>query len=487
MGALLLCLIGAQGVFANVYASGVVCAGVTNGAAGSITYWLNENADSGVTIDIVSWEGAQPTVRTLTGPTTKGKHVVTFDGKDGSGTALPVGQYGVKITASDNGYSLWTQISSSTNATCMYSGQDVAINNNSESPAFGRIYISNATTGTPTVPTWYTGGSLKEGLYAFNPDQTYLEGLEGVFGYCTANATIGYPFPDYILNVQANVSTSKGVTVDADDNVYLTDYANGREYLWRSDAAFSASSLVSLFTALSDPLVPAEKGHGNVIGCQVVGSGADRILYYCDEDIIAAQGHAFMKAELGNKTSLDTPTMAGVEVVPPPAGSWVNLGDIAVDSAGNYYAQVYRWYTASKDALWKFAPDGTTVLWQLDNATYYTIYYGVGLDEARNRVYIVQYQNQDDVASPSVLYQIDMTTGAEISSYAMPPAGAVVSRGYRGCNVDAVGNVYVISSLVETWLVLSPPDGPNSFVTWKNQPGPPAPLAVQEKCWTLYQ
>jgi len=443
---------------ANVYASQVTVTGVTNGSAGSISYYLNENADNGVTLEIVSWN-TQSTVRTLSGGTTVGKHTVSWDGNDSGSTPVPAGEYGVKITASDDGYSAWTQISSLDASHSMYAGRSIRINRNPTSPVFGRIYVTNYATGTPAAGLV---GPQNLGLYAFNPDGSYLEGLESSMGYCTGNGDAGYP------GGATDVRGPYAISIGEDDRVYVSDYRDTYENLFFGDDSFSAGSVNTLLSAGD------LTNHGNILDMVIKGTGASRQMYYVDEDIIAAQGHAVMQMTIGDLTNADAVT--GAEIIPPPGGSWVNLQGLCIDSAGVIYPQVYRWYPNSKPGLYRF--ESGTEIWALDETQYYRVYHGVVLDEDHDRLLAAYYGAADGGPTSGTLYVVNPGTGAVSETVDL------IDDGVRGIGVDAAGNVYAVASTSEWWRVWSPPDGANSFVTWVNQP-PPA--NVHDENWIRYR
>ncbi len=71
---------------------------LSDGAA-TMTYDLDSNADN-VTIEIIDEDGNN--VRTLTVDGSAGRHEVTWDGKNGAGSALPDGLYGFVVKAVDS-------------------------------------------------------------------------------------------------------------------------------------------------------------------------------------------------------------------------------------------------------------------------------------------------------------------------------------------------------------------------------------------------
>jgi hypothetical protein len=167
---------------ANVFASnakingGTTDVSVAQGASVTISYILNEPASAGVTLKVLS--GAT-TVRTLALPgggagALRGLNTVTWDGKDNSGNLVPAGNYSVSITAASSGYSGWTVTSDDNNdGNYSYESRGIAVDRNTNSPYYGRVFVANAYPGPGTL----TGDLV--GIQMLNADGSYAD--EGGF------------------------------------------------------------------------------------------------------------------------------------------------------------------------------------------------------------------------------------------------------------------------------------------------------------------
>lgn len=198
----------------NVYVTDVKLNGapvlVTGGAPGAVTinYRLNEPATLGVTVNISS----STNIRTLTATNDVpgAVNTIIWDGNDSNGIAAPAANYLVSITAAAAGYTNWTQINSDTNgANYVFDPLGVAVNCNSNSPFYGRVFMDNATTGPN--PQSAPGDNVT--LLKLNADDTYpIDGPDGTGGYYGIEET-GLP---------AQPATQK-LRVGADDRLYMND------------------------------------------------------------------------------------------------------------------------------------------------------------------------------------------------------------------------------------------------------------------------
>src|ERR1035437_1592220 len=193
---------------ANVYATNIRLNGGTNNVSGAsggsvtISYLLNEDATAGVAIDIKS--GAV-TVRTISiaggNPgATRGANSVIWDGKDNSSNNVPAGAYTVQITAAAAGYDDWTQISVDL-SNYVYRPTGMAVNRNTNSFYYGRVFVGNATSG----PNAATDPGDMVGIQKFNADGS--PAAEGIF------SSGGWPWA-------GNGFSPWKIEVAADDFVY---------------------------------------------------------------------------------------------------------------------------------------------------------------------------------------------------------------------------------------------------------------------------
>lgn len=174
---------------ANVYATDVKLNGsrslITTNAAGllTITYILNEPATLGVAINITSGTNLIRTISARPGAngTLRGLNLVRWDGYDSNTNPVPLGNYLISITASASGYTNWTQISLDANAANhVYDPRGVAVDNNSNSLFYGRVFIGSA--GTGQFPATIPGDN--DTILKLNADGTFADdGPDGNGGF----------------------------------------------------------------------------------------------------------------------------------------------------------------------------------------------------------------------------------------------------------------------------------------------------------------
>jgi len=199
---------------ANVYATDIQINGsLTSARAGTgssitITYRLNQTADRGVMVNIL--QGAT-VVAAIAGGTNMGLNSVSM-----SSSKLGVGTYSVSITAAATGFPVWTKTSlDSTNNVAVYP-EGIAIDNNTNSPYYGRVMVGCASSGTQN------GVTQQCGIYKMNADGSPAD--EGSFGYG------GYTTDDNGDTATGEMPSANGLNpwalrIGEDDRVYMLDYS----------------------------------------------------------------------------------------------------------------------------------------------------------------------------------------------------------------------------------------------------------------------
>ena len=301
---------------ANVYATRVrLNGGTTNlvtgqGPAISISYVLNEPATLGVTIEIKS---ASSTVRSLVltngaAGTARGTNLVVWDAKDGNSNAVSGGTYSVSVTPRASGYTGWTQINFDTNS--IWAPQGIAVNRNTNSPYYGRVYVANAATGPN--PDFIPGDIL--GIQKFNADGTFAE--EGPV------STGGWPWPgDYV--------TPWKVEVGDDDRVYVSDMTGTGDVL-SFDPLLSTNSFLTVFRADNASGAP-----GMFSGPFVSGTGTNATFWMADTNSAGTGVRRWTFGAGGVLATNDT----GVTAVQTGLGSDLNThpNDMALDRSNRIY------------------------------------------------------------------------------------------------------------------------------------------------------
>jgi hypothetical protein len=204
---------------ANVYATDIKLNGslstITNapGVTVYITYILNEPATAGVTVNILQGNSV---VAAIAGGTNMGLNSVSWGGTNSAGNLVSNGTYSVSITAGAVGYSTWTQTSlDSTNNVAVHP-QGIAVDNNTNSPYYGRVMVGCASSGTEN------GVTQQCGIYKMNADGSPAD--EGSFGYG------GYTTDDYGDSATGEMDNGHGynpwrLRIGDDDRLYMEDWS----------------------------------------------------------------------------------------------------------------------------------------------------------------------------------------------------------------------------------------------------------------------
>jgi len=432
-----LLLAAASPTWANVYASGLV-----KTAPDTISYVLNENADTNVQIQVWEVGGAQVYTEDL-GRQDKGTHTWTWNGTGGMSGLT----YTIKIVASDPGYSAWTKLSTNTTQTNFYSPRGVCVNSNQGSQYFGRVYVCESVGGlTTTAPT--NSRTTTDGLYLLNADLTDAVG-------------------------QGDTARSGGVTwgagnspfkvgVGPDNNVYVCDYSDTNSGIWMGGPDFTTASPVLANTSRAASGLCTN--HGSISAFLVEGTGSGRVLYTMDEDYPSSS------ASLGSiwKYALGT-----------SASNYATVPTRQYDDAGNNVIQNYYngiahasdgtwWLTQERagntsdtlSSLIQVSATGNTVLWKSVPALGspssndpLRCTRGLAYDPSHNYLALATY-----LSGKVIIF--DPTTKAIASSIT-----TVSNATNRDVAFDAAGNLYVVDNNNERLWVYSPPDGANSFTT----------------------
>jgi hypothetical protein len=474
----------------------------------TISYILNEWATA-VVITIKQNDVVVKTIRI--GPdengSFKGPNSVVWDGTLDTGGSASNGVFTIEILAKDEiGHQTWELISlDQAPHNWFWSCAGVAANRRQTSPCFGMIYVCERSGGTSSVlDAIYT----ERGLYLFNSFAFYLANNQSS-SYATGNAVVSWiPFGG---------NSPVGVYVGPDDRVYLSVLGTtGSEGgVVSGDGLYGASSVTEILP------VHNLSNHGAVSRTAVVGTGSSRILYACEQ---LGEMTDFDPQTL----SQNTKSVLRRYRIADSNGPFLEqgeqlLGDILVrpfdidfDSKGYMYvvqnetterATVNNTWGLSK---WDISVDPPQEIWHVPTASLppsdfkpvgllprligfaekisspsapATNFVGIDIDEAHHRLYVAR-RGANSRAAGGPIFQIlqfsmetgDFTDGLDTSvnvyvangDTIVEDLGTAKDRGYnqRDVAVDAAGNVISVNSNTEALRVYSPPDGPNSFLTF---------------------
>ncbi|HSU55900.1 MAG TPA: hypothetical protein VLT36_17725, partial [Candidatus Dormibacteraeota bacterium] len=417
---------------ANVYASNVrVNGGTTNvalAAGGTVTvsYTLNEPATLGVAIDFkIGASTVRSIIVTNGGPgALQGTNSVVWDGKDGGGSPVGGGTYTVNVTPAASGYTNWAQISSDSRTNNQITApRGVSVNNNINSPFFGRVFVGNAN---------QAGASDKVGILKWNADGS--PATEGAFsdgGYDWAHGFL----PD-------NYSPYK-IETGPDDRLYVSDFS-GNGLIFSFDQTISSNSLKSVLRADNYPDFQVQFD-----GFAVSGSAGAIQLWVADE---RGGGTGIRHWNL-TAGGTNAPGDTGTTVIQPADGLPLDglPADVALDKNNNIYA-IQLAYTGgggeSTNRLLSFAPYGgfpeTNANWSFStNGDAYTGAYGVAVDPSASYV-AVGFAGDFGVngdGGNGVLAVFAASNGAPVS---FPFATNNIQHQYLDVAWDNAGNLYAL-------------------------------------------
>ena len=304
-----------EGAYPNIYAYGLKLESTNDG----VTVGFNLNAPA-TEVKVLAYdaEGNEYVVATVSGAAAE-YQTVALNTAD-----LPAGTYTWAVYAAadlvtEDDPVLVRQYSSMSFA----SPRGVTIDNNTNSPYFGQIYVSD-------------GGTAVEnsGLYVFSPklesdEQLYTTGWSGSKA-SPMRAMVGEDGLVYITDWSDN-----------EGNIHIFNPANPTEEKLVFGGVFSGTA--GIWNTEDNKFI-----HGSISGCYVTGTGAERVLYTFDEDYTPAEGNVMcmLRYDIG---ALETPWAAepsavvynnadkfeqngDSKILPSVAGGWWISQDRASDS-----------------------------------------------------------------------------------------------------------------------------------------------------------
>jgi len=449
-------LAAAFSIRANVYPTNIKLnnsfTGITvqAGSPVRISYILNEAASGGVVIKVLT-NGILVKSISLAGGTAgtlRGTNVVVWDGTgNGSGSVAP-GSYSVAITAASHGFKVWTQTTDDlADGNIVWDGRGIAVDQNTNSPYYGRIFIANAAANDPGANNWL---GYQVGIEKCNADGSYAD--EGGL------STGGYPWA-------GDGYSPWHLEVSADDFVYVTDFTtNGQVTRW--DATISTNSQLrvlrpdnwtNLSVGLSGPAISKVDTNSYLWMADTTFPFDSRI------------GQGILRYSLlsdGTCATNDT----GTTVVAVGGSLTGNPVDVALDTNGNIYTiefraesgdpgnRVFRFpaYNASTNNVGPI----TNADWAV-GATNDTMAGASGIAVDPTGTYVAVAFSGLSIITNGCTQILYATNGAVVTNLDL--ADGLIHLD-QDCAWDAVGNVYYLDSYGIAWRAFSPP-GTNQATT----------------------
>jgi hypothetical protein len=444
------CFLAVNAARANVYATNLRVKHSTNNAAiapGSpveISYILNEPASAGVTVQILSDTNVVNSFEFLSDDNgaLRGTNSVFWDGTDTNGAPVAEGLYSISITARSDGYTEWTRTTDDANTNnYVCEPRGIAVNNNTNSPYYGRVFVGNAHSGASGKP----GDNV--GILKLNADGSDAD--EGAF------TTGGYDWA-------GDFYSPWKIDVAADDKVYINDW---NALTFGVVLAFDEELSTTPIDVIDDDNWP-NNGFGDISGPAVTGGGLDTKIWMADVSTNFGQSAGIVQYSLATNYAVADNDMGVTAVTTTNSDLDMAPYDVSLDRAGHIYT-IQRVDTQDnpENRLMRFpAFDGTNALsnvdWKIgasDNSLVNA--YGVAanpdgtLVAVAVRGYGSNGQFQDGGTSV-----FDATTGELIARF---------SDGTNSCTDvawDNVGNLYVTDAGESNWRAYSPP-GTNQSTT----------------------
>jgi hypothetical protein len=442
VGFVILCLSGTS-VRANVYATdvqinGSLRAGVLlPGSPLTITYILNDTASAGVSVRIFSGTNLVKSFSsdTATAGTNVGLNSIIWDGSTNGGTNFAAsGAYTVQITAASAGYCTWTNITDDGTNFSVPVPRGIAVNQNTNSPYYGRIFVANTYTDY--------------GIFKFNADGSPAD--EG--GFSTGGLPWGGPSDKY---------SPWKMAISADDKVYIDDYS-GDGVVYKFDQIISSSHVE---TAIGPGNYPTNDPTPQLSGLAVTGRGANTQIWMADENPSVSSGIIVWDAATNGVAAMNDPG----SVVAPVCTNALNEApyDIALDTNGYIYtiqfiASVYD----PSNPLMRFPPytgePETNADWAVGGGdTNLVEAYGVAVNPAANLVALAVVGGGDVETAPTGGLYLFCATNGNLMGNIDETGGDP----YYDVAWDAVGNLYALDGYAQVWRAYSPP-GTNQSTTF---------------------
>ena len=461
---LFLALAGAPSARANVYATNIKLydsaatppplasvspanpALLLPGRSLKMDYLLNDDATVGVVVEIFYGTNVLRTISLPPGNpgTVRGANSILWDGTDDQGSNAALGTYSVRITAAASGYGGWTQFSDDFNAgNYVFEPRGLAVNQNTNSPYYGRVFVGNAFEGTD--PGRNPGD--KVGLQKLNADGSSAE--EGIF------SDGGWPWA-------GNTLSPWKMEVSEDDYLYVADRASNGLVLRFNQTISPASRLM----VLRNDNRPGG-GSAKLNGPFITGAGTNSQIWMADVNPTNRVGIRRWNVAAGGALATND---WGLTVVQADGGSDLDACpyDVAVDKDGRIYV-VQNALDAglpepnSKILRFPANPSGATPLtnadWKLSGAGAFPGAFGIAVDSTGTYVAVAQRGVSANNHTGAALTVLATTNGGTVTTLA---AGS--SYDHVDVAWDNVGNLYGLDNFSSRWRAYSPP-GANAATT----------------------
>ncbi|MGA2174889.1 MAG: hypothetical protein ABSH38_07910 [Verrucomicrobiota bacterium] len=429
----------------------------------NISYILNEPATAGVTINVLSGSNVIRAINLPAGNpgALRGTNLVVWDGNDSHTNAVPAGTYSIAVTPAATGYTNWTQISVDTNAgNYVYHPYGIAVDNNTNSPYYGRVLVGNSQTGpnSATVP------GDKDGILKCNADGSFAD--EGGFGNGGYNVsdTGETAAPGEMVDDGYNDLPQK-MRIGEDDRLYMNDWTGYGRVVAFDMAVTTNQTVLSSANYASNPFFDNSMATGwNSL--DVTGAGTTNgLLWYGAYDSPNSAGIWIWHLTNGVANPADT---TGTQAI-GAGGSLTQSanGGIMVDTNYDIFAGQYGTAVGNqrcmvftnwnKGSAWGGSAELTRTAWAAGGADgTFLNNYDLTINSRQHPVYAACAMVGPNAFGIRIL---NATNGSTIQTNLDWP------NAYSITAWDNVGNLYAGSPSLHVWRVFSPPAGANQSTT----------------------
>ncbi|MGD0815095.1 MAG: hypothetical protein ABSA83_15960 [Verrucomicrobiota bacterium] len=424
---------------ANVYATDIKLNGsldaavIVPGDVLTVSYILNDTASGGVWVRIYSGTNLVQTLSSAEeeAGTNSGLNTAIWSNTPD----MAQGVYTVSITAASTGYSTWTNITDDGPNFFVNFPSGIAVNQNTNSLYYGRVYVANS------YPTGGDSPGDQVGILKCNADGSPAD--EGGF------STGGYGWG-------GQSDSPWKMAIGADDRVYVDDYANqGVVVSFNPILDDNSQRQVVRTDNYPQPTV-------YFTGLSVIGSGANAAIWMTDAELSGSVGVNGWQIGTNGVAADNDPGF----VVVPLDSSFLTKSpfDIAVDTNG--YIDVIQMLTTEDPAyaVMSFKTYGgmpvTMANWADGMFPQLLEAYGIASDPAGSRLAVaVVGTNGFEYDTTGGIYLYCSTNGDF-----MTDIDQTGGDGYYDVAWDNVGNLYALDNTRQVWRIYSPP-GTNQATT----------------------
>jgi len=423
-----------------------------------ISYILSDVADLGVSVNIYSnsvlvrtFSVATNALATNGAGLSLGTNLIFWDGKDSSSNTVGIGSYNISVTAASSGHSAWTLLTTNAIKTNLSSGgyyvyapRGIAVDNNTNSLYYGRVFVAGA--GTGYHPNTVAGD--RDTILKFNADGAAAD--DGPFGDGR------YPMSDQAFRLPEKLRMGD------DNRLYMNDRSSTGQIVAFNEQLTTNSIVLNPNNYFFNPFNFYLTANGNGwFSMDVTASNANSGAIWLG-DVDANAGVWFWNMAGGFANPADE--QGNWEVAAAVGGPLTQSasGGLMVDSITNVFVSQYVDETNDNSTMLfaggKGALPKTNAVWSAGagDATFGDVV-DTTIDSRAHPRYVACAMAGPTVGGIRIL---DAGAGTNVAAN-LDPANT-----YWATAWDNVGNLYAASDTLHAWRVWSPRVGTNVSTTF---------------------